>query len=553
MDNKKNAKITRRNFLKTSAVIGAGTVAGQTLGCQEGQPGSPKHTIEVKDAPKNSASPLKPKRPNILYIFPDQHRGDVLGPAGHPIIKTPNLNRIARDGVTFGRCYSNGPLCRPGRASMMTGLYPHEHGVWHNYVVGDSNGPSHVRQMRDDSGYHTAVIGKTHLHKGEAHLDSYTQVLRDWGFSFSHELTGPGQSADIENKYTDWLTRTTKPGDTDKYQRFRNFIHHYIDDYFLTPWDAESPDEKPWELQEADHLDRYTGQIAAKWIREYSDEQPFYLQVNFPGPHDPLDATTNYKAMYDPADPKMPPGILDHPQEPVSELIRGSQKFQNVTHITPEQQRRFQQSYYAKVTLVDRAVGDLLDALEARGFLENTWVIYGSDHGEMLGDHYLTQKGVFYEPAVHIPCLIRPPKGTRPWSSNALVDQLDVTATILDIAGADPGSGHGESLVGKVGAGPDHPAAQIGRDWVLSENMRHGMLRTDEYKLVVNYKTQKPLELYDLTEDPNETLNRLKDPLCQNIRKDLFAMMHDIVPSRIWGAGRPQRQPRRRNRFGRSG
>ncbi len=133
--------------------------------------------------------------------------------------------------------------------------------------------------------------------------------------------------------------------------------------------------------------------------------------------------------------------------------------------------------------------------------------------------------------------------------SNALTDQLDVTATILDIAGLSAGEGHGESLVGKVEDGPDHPAAQVGKDCVLSEITRHGMLRTADQKLVVNYRTQQALELYDLNEDPHETVNRLRHPECRRIGIDLFDLMHEIVPERIWGAGRRLRRPKRRGRF----
>ena len=101
-------------------------------------------------------------KPNIVYIFSDQHRGDTLGSVGHPVIQTPHLDRLAAEGVNFTRCSTNSPLCMPARASMMSGQYVCEHGVWDNSVEANPKGPSHVRNIRD-SGYHTALIGKTHL------------------------------------------------------------------------------------------------------------------------------------------------------------------------------------------------------------------------------------------------------------------------------------------------------------------------------------------------------------------------------------------------------
>ncbi len=544
MGNNRNHNVSRREFLTRSAVFGAGTLTGQLLGCTESCSSEPSHKPAHDSKPRNGGSRPKqepntrPKRPNIVYLYSDQHRGDALGTTGHPIVKTPHLDKLAQQGVTFGRCYSAGPLCRPGRASMMTGLYPHDHRVWHNFVVAPAYSPSHVRQIRDQARYLTAVIGKTHLHKGENHLDTYKGILDVWGFEYAKELIGPGQTAHIENAYTDWLSATTPKGEEDKYQRFKKYIDHYLKNHFYTPWNVQPPDDAPWRLSTLDHLDRYTGQTAAKWIGDYSDERPFYLQVNFPGPHDPFDATNEYLSMYNLEDPKMPNGIRKCPKEPLSTPTKISRDFQNVTGITHEQRRRLQMAYYSKVTLVDEAVGDVMAALEKRGLLENTWIIYGSDHGEMLGDHCLVQKGVFYEPSIHIPCIMRPPGGLGGWKSNGLVGQLDVTASILEMAGLRSpfGPKHGVSLLGKIEGGPDKPDADKGREWVLSENYRHGMVRNDRYKVVANYQTASAVELYDLEADPNELKNLVFDPSHAKILKQAADLMREIVPKKVWGS-----------------
>jgi arylsulfatase A-like enzyme len=512
-----NKKVSRRRFLKNGAALGAGALTTSALGCKNSEKKEQVPDVGGARAPLADPKPKAPSAvppgngPNIVYIYSDQHRGDVSSPAGHPVVQTPQLQKMASQGVTFGRCYTNAPLCRPGRASMMSGLYPREHGVWTNFKAFDQHGESHVRDLRDAAGYHTMVIGKTHLHLGEGHLDDYKCLLENIGFSDSIELTGPGQSALLESVYTDWLTASTPSGEVDKYKRFKRYMRNYA--YRVKPrsWDLPSPDSPAWRLGKEDHIDLYTGRLASEWIADYKEARPFYLQVNLPGPHDPFDATKEYLDRYDVDDPRMPAGITQAPEEPMSHLINQSRKFQNIVGITPEERRRLQRTYYAKVSLIDEAIGQVMNALEKRGLLENTWVIYGSDHGEMLGDHQLINKTVFYESSVHIPCFIRPPGGTKGWKTEALTDQLDVTATILDIGGLGPGKGHGNSLLQKIKGGPSAAGAQNGKDWVVAENHGHGMIRNDRFKLVVNYRRQQPVELFDLKEDSEELTNLIND------------------------------------------
>ena len=143
-------------------------------------------------------------RPNIILIYPDQQRGDTMGSI-IPEIKTPNLDRLAAEGVTFTRCATNSPLCMPARASLITGQYVNEHGAWNNSIEADRHGPSHVRNIRD-AGYHTMVVGKTHLylHQRAGHTGKHAQELRDWGYEEDHEITGPMASATVDSPYTDY-------------------------------------------------------------------------------------------------------------------------------------------------------------------------------------------------------------------------------------------------------------------------------------------------------------------------------------------------------------
>lgn len=500
----------RRRFIKSSLAASAGALS---LGL--GMPGC-------------STDPV---RPNIVYLFSDQHRADAMGASGHPTAVTPHIDRLASEGAHFGRCYCNAPLCRPSRASMMTGLHPRRHGVWTNWRSADQFGPSHVRRLRDSGGYHTALVGKGHLHQGEGHLDDYIPIMRNWGFETLYELLGPGQSFDNRSCYTDWLVASTPTAEVSKYERLKEYVDSQCDQNWESPWYTEAPDEDPWLLQTEDHVDTFTGRVAARFIREYSGSRPFYLQVNFPGPHNPFDATGDFRALHSASDPDLPAGILEQVMEPRSYPVDYSIKFQDVTGMTEEQHRLLQWLYLSKVSLVDAAIGEVIAALEERDLLDNTWIVYGSDHGEMLGDHYLIGKIVFMEGATRVPLIIRPPGGVEGGlRTDALVDQLDVTATIVDIAGLSAGSGYGRSLLDNVEAEEGSSPADEGKEWVLSENFLHGMLRTERHKLVMDYRDMIPVELYDMREDPDELVNLVEDPGYSDIRESLAAQIVSCVP-----------------------
>ena len=453
-------------------------------------------------------------KPNIILIFPDQHRGDTIGCVGHPAVHTPNLDRLAAEGVNFGRCSTNSPLCMPARASLITGQYVNEHGVWNNAVEANRIGPSHVRNIRD-TGYHTAVIGKTHLyrHQGAGHTNNHVQELKDWGYEDTHELTGPLASIAVDSPYTDFLTE----------KRLINVHREHLRTYvrglarrYLHPWE-----EPPTLLPTEDHLDMYTARKSVEWIQNYKGRKPFYLQICFPGPHDPFDSPAEYRAMYKPED--MPLAIMEKPQPPVSPQLEPFLELSKLDDMTQAHNQVMRTYYYAKVTLIDEGIGHILKALEERGWMENTWIIYTSDHGEMLGDHRLSHKMVFYEGALNIPCIIRPPGGVNGWKCNALTDQLDIAASLLDIAGAERLEGSdGRSLIPQIKAGPDSPGAQQGKEVVFSELAGYSMARTERYKMAVFTETRQPVELYDMENDPNELRNLVNDPSTEKVRKELL-------------------------------
>lgn len=457
-----------------------------------------------------------PDKPNIVYIFSDQHRGDTMGCAGNQAVITPHMDRLASEGVRFEQCCSNAPLCVPARASMMSGRHVSEHGAWNNNTEADPKGPSHVRNIRD-AGYRTALVGKTHLygHKpGKPHTRDYIPLLEDWGFTDTHETHGLVQSVLFDSPYTDFLE---KRGLLDEHRRFM------VD--YCVPW--LRGELKPWEdppspLPVDALLDSYIGNTAADWIRNYGKDEPFYLQVLFLGPHDPFDAPDQYRDLYTNAD--IPPAIMDMPGDPVpyyTKLIqRGSAP---LADMSDEEMREIRRLYYAKVSLIDDCVGSVIKALEERGMLDNTWIVYNSDHGDNLADHRLTQKVVFYESALKIPLIVRPPGGIQGWRSSALCDHLDIAASLIDMAGGEfLENSDGRSLYPLIQAGPESEGKNIGKEVIFSEVIGFSMVFDGRYKLAVDTETREPVELFDLVEDPQELTNFVNHPEYDPIKKGLL-------------------------------
>ena len=455
-----------------------------------------------------------PDQPNMILIFSDQHRGDALGCAGNTAVRTPNLDGLAAQGVLFSRCNTSSPLCMPARASLLTGLYVNEHGAWGNRHEADRLGPSHVRNIRD-AGYCTAVIGKTHFRVPQVeagHTRTRAADLNDRGYEVTHEI-GENPSATNRNYYDDFLAEKRK-------------LKVYEDGMATWRMGQQTRRLRPWEhtpslLEEDEHIDAYIAHTATEWVRQYTDESPFYLQVALIGPHPPFDAPARYRDMFDPE--HMPTAIMEWPDEPISPQVNRMLARRGFPDLTESQSRLMTSHYCAKIAFVDDLIGGVVQALTEKGLMDNTWIVYTSDHGEMLGDHRLCQKVVFYEGALNIPLIIRPPGGTAPWVANGLTDHYDIADTLLDAAGADPlETDHGVSLIPKINAGEDAQDAQQGKDVVFSEVNLYSMARTEQYKMTINSLAREPLELYDMENDPNELQNLVNEPSLASVRTQIL-------------------------------
>lgn len=382
----------------------------------------------------------------------------------------------------------------------MTGMYVNEHGVWGNRNEADRHGPSHVRNIRD-AGYCTAVIGKTHFRLYQAddgHTRDHEFGLHDWGYEFAHEVKDTIPSATHRCYYSDFLKARRK---LQVYEDCARNFRLGQSTGFLRPWE-----HLPNLLEEDEHIDMYIANTASEWIRSYVDDRPFYLQICLMGPHPPFDAPSRFRDMFDPEE--MPQAIMAPPAEPVSPQIGTMFSRRGLSDMSESQSRTYTSHYYAKVAFDDYAIGTVIQALRGTSLMDNTWIVYTSDHGEMLGDHLFAQKSVFYEGALNVPLIVRPPGGTKPWSVHGLTDHYDICSTLLEAASADQIEiDHGLSLLPKVNAGPDATDAQRGKDVVFSEVNLYSMARSERYKLSIDSLTRKPVELYDLTNDPSELQN----------------------------------------------
>ena len=441
-------------------------------------------------------------KPNIVFIFSDQQRADTMGYTGDPVAITPHLDRLATQGTVFSQCCTSSPVCMPARASIMTGLNVHEHGVWAFADPNIRHGQSHVRNIRD-AGYRTGVVGKTHLWPhGAGHAKTHQQEMRDWGFEDARETTGPSESFKTESLYTDHLEAKGL------LESHRQYFDMYLNGERPFPWELP-----PSPLPAEDHLDMFIAGLANDWLQDSPKDQPFYLQVNFGGPHDPWDAPSSYRRMYNPDD--IPLSMTAPRTGPKSSHVELLLKHapNKLTNMSAAQNRVMKSNYYSKVTLIDDCVGRIIDTLKKLNLINNTWIVFSSDHGEMLGDHGLLAKKVFYDGAVNVPCLFRSPQGEGRGTIPTLTCHLDIVATLIDISGAEPlKTTDGRSMLPMLLGEPiENPRTAVLSELGLPPSA-FIMVRTEDQKLSVDAVSRQPIEHYDLNNDPCELHNLVEDP-----------------------------------------
>ena len=455
---------------------------------------------------------MTPIPPNIVVVMSDQHRADMMGCAGNPGVLTPTMDRLAADGVRFSRVSCQGPLCMPARASFMTERYVRDHGVYTNWAEIAEDSPTYVWALRA-AGYHTTLLGKAHLYRDEIleakHIDDLAGRLMSLGFAEVHE-TGDKFMGETPNRYADFLAER---GLLDVYKR------HIADRSYQGENDTGQNatkrvpmwDSTPMPVPLDAYIDSWHGLQAMRWIEQYDRPEPFFLFVGFPGPHDPWDAPREAVDRYRDVDVSMPSSTRRPTIDGTGRygaLLNSFLWLSDTETMNDDAIRGMRRAYGADISIIDDAIGHIVTALEGKGLLDNTWVIYTSDHGEMGGNHGLMSKCVLYQPAVRVPLIVRPPQGCPPQVVEALIEHIDVPATVRDIAGApDLPAGEGRSLLGYTRR--DVPPS---RSVSISENWGFASFETEQYKIIVDEDAGSPCQLFNLHEDPEEDHDLLQDP-----------------------------------------
>ena len=502
----------RRRFLQLTA---AGT-AGLALGTRSFASSAAHQGRKIME------------RPNILLIMPDQHRGDCLSCSGHPVVQTPNIDRIASEGINFTRTYTQSPICVPARAGLITGRYPHQIGIVHNRAFLRPDTPNLLHALHG-AGYYTAEIGKVHLGASRRIMDTRHNIDHLKAFGFDHADEDWGKMAYV-SMISPWTDLMKEHGLLKAYQDdMKARAGRAIDALPIDRKDLEgivprqmwyaapSPAVMPY------YPDNNIGDRAVDWLKNYNGEKPFFLQVGFMGPHDPYDAPQEYADPYLKDLGKIPVDSLNPPPStPSSAYQRMTDIFtyySDTDSLDEEKIRRLRAYYYGNITLIDEKIGEILSVLEERDWLDNTLIIYTSDHGDHVGHHRLVGKVVMFDPSMHVPLVMRPPGGVASHAVRDLIELNDVNPTILEAAGAKPApESNARSLFPYL-----RSTGERLHDAVFSEVYAFTAVVTNRYAYVIERASGDPCSLYDYEEDPLEENNLASDPAAKSIRDKLYS------------------------------
>ncbi len=438
------------------------------------------------------------KRPNILIIYPDQMRYDAMSCAGNPVIRTPHIDRLAREGVQFTEAYASYPVCCPFRASMLTGKYAQGHGMVQNHTPlrGDQ---TFLAECLRDAGYRTGYVGKWHLEGGP----KPGFVPPDRRFGFEHFVGF--------NRGHDYLSSIYFDDDGQAYHSER-----YEPDY---------------------QTDQFMEFIESAALA--GDGKPFFGYVSYGPPHFPMDMPEYLRHVYRPDEVPLPPGV------PNPELQRSFQQFRKEVYCggdprslhhshaaydtkppgepeTEAEIRQFIAEYYGMIHNIDWNLGRILNQLDSLGIADDTMVVFLSDHGDMFGQHgFLCGiKCQAYRASMHVPLIVRYPARFAPQKSEAMVDVgVDMMPTLLDLCGAAPPEEmHGQSylsvLDGDASEARDAIMYQVfhqtdGQKGEYAPYAQRG-IRTKDW-LYVRHKDRRVM-LYDERSDYHEQNNLVDDP-----------------------------------------
>jgi choline-sulfatase len=448
----------------------------------------------------------------------DQHRFDWLGCRGLEGLHTPHLDRLAEEGVLFSQATCNSPLCAPSRAALATGLRPPRCHVLDNSYSLSLDAWTIYRHLRR-YGYRTSLFGKLDLHKPQFYngVRGDLPVVHQLGFTDPLEAEGKQHGAQrVFVEGVDGSRERLLIGPYQRHLRAKGLLESFSEDYAYRQI-QHAHYAQPSVLPCEDFEDAWIGEKACEYLREVNGDSPWFTFVSFVGPHNPWDAPQEYLQQYE--DVPMPDPVVDPGTDRAAWVQQKQEEMMRGTGGATAQKMR--QNYSGMVTLIDDYVGEMLDILSARDLLEDTIIVYTSDHGEMLGDLGLVHKSVQYESALRVPLILSGWGIPRMGATDALVELFDVTPTLLEVldlpvpAELDARS-FAPLLRGETRSHRQHQIAQL----PFTTCIRDG-----DYKAIVNPNDHP--ELYDLRVDPWETENIYEED--EERYQELMQKLHEHV------------------------
>jgi len=447
-------------------------------------------------------------KPNFLIFLPDQHRGDWL-PYDEAIfqkkgmkklsLKMPNIRGLMDEGITFTNAVTPSPLCAPARACLASGKRYKDCGVKGNYQNYPIHQETYYSKLKNE-GYLTAAVGKLDLHKPTHFwgLDGWIEDLGSMGFTQAIDNEGKWDAifSVIREKDEKGRVRRVKSenyrpkGPYMKFLSEQDLLNIHIND-FMKRFGKKNLNTEPTPLPDHAYCDNWITDNAIKMLREFPKNKPWHLVVNFTGPHDPWDITKKMKAEYK---------NISFPAP-----NKGDEK-------TIQEEIEVRKNYAAMLKNIDRNIGLILDEVKTRNELENTIIIYSSDHGEMLGDFCSYGKTYPERGSVNIPLIISGPNVSENKNSNALVELQDLHATLLDYAEINYSNLSDSLSLREIleGKKETHREYQVSELDLSEVGLEEWILISDgKFKLIL--ENHEKIRLYNLEEDPWENHNIAED------------------------------------------
>ncbi|HPX39129.1 MAG TPA: sulfatase-like hydrolase/transferase [Candidatus Hydrogenedentes bacterium] len=476
---------SRRRFLKAGGAVAAGMLAPWAA--------------------------AQAKRPNLLFIMTDQHPFGAIGAYGTAGVKTPNIDRIAAEGVRFDRFYIAAFPCSPSRASFLTGRHAHNHGVVTNDVILSDAVPSLGAALKR-AGYHTGYVGKWHLtgqmYRGRtgAPMNNewyYERVPSADGFRFERKPGGTGEDVP-QHGFDYWVGGWTHYHDYLRQAGLEKFAEQKIGNHSIAASGPEGTHIYS-EVPEDHHMSAFLAGNAVKFLEEqHGQDAPFGLVLSFYGPHLPVAPPRPWDTLYGLAEASLPASYPDNLEgKPVRQ--RTNRRCYVQPEWTADQFRDYIRRYWGYSSYIDHQIGRVLAALDASGKADDTIVVFTSDHGDMMASHGFVFKlgHCGYEELLNVPFLIRAP-GRLPSGAvcDRLVSSVDVFPTLLKLLGLDAPAGlDGRDFLPAIEGATIH-------EHVFCNSMDNNLTVVGaRWKYVLNWSPRDADELYDLENDPGEMTN----------------------------------------------